>query len=698
MSIDVLISDMALRGDPLLNAPQNAQWTVRARCEMGKDSRGTATPVWWVPQDQNLKTSYRWTNLSPWWVLYEGVGNNQLANTRCQLRNLRLQILRLSSMSWQTFINTSDYGADNFDAAAIFSSGVADQRPALSGGGREFKMPTGNQNNIHGWGLTPFTVDVSPFILDIGNVCVSIEARLTLDNPSGPDQRSQSRITLGPGLDWYPYNRALISDMRIRNSSAQWNPGSGGGRYKLLSNEWQRFYFCPVFLPWGQAEYDRTASVPLSERTVTEAFLRAYPPDFAGAVTPPTGTFSIIMPPLANEGAIVPVFVRDATNAPVSGASVAWDGASGGLISGNTNSVGVSTITTSGSGAFRVRATSGANSANAQLTVTTTEENLLQNSEDISGVWEFEGTGNLMSLNSVPDIYGTTRFDLWTQGSNTPSLRQIVTSGVGTNPRLTGSAFFVRGSHDWVQMRVLNATSNRGADVWFNIGNGTQGSQRTLGGANNLVAGIERWASNIYRAWVSVDMPNETSGTGHLQIRVDSGDFAFNFPAGATVGVGGMMLNEGNLIPYISTNAVLTPPVIQFKSLTQARTGLPYGEEIVIAGSTPVTWSIISGGLPPGITSDASTATGRTLTLSSTGVTATTGTTFTVRAVNSQGQDVQEFTLPVIDPDNPVAPTTDVGAWFPKVTNGQASWASRTLVVPPSPNKIRRIRRAYIRG
>jgi hypothetical protein len=110
-----------------------------------------------------------------------------------------------------------------------------------------------------------------------------------------------------------------------------------------------------------------------------------------------------------------------------------------------------------------------------------------------------------------------------------------------------------------------------------------------------------------------------------------------------------------------SNSATLTvlqrgdPPIITTTSLPPATRGQSYCATLAATGTKPITWSIISGSLPGGLTLNASTG-------AICGTPTTTGTnTFTVRATNGiNPDDTQVFSLTVSVPDviTVVSPTT----------------------------------------
>ena len=107
------------------------------------------------------------------------------------------------------------------------------------------------------------------------------------------------------------------------------------------------------------------------------------------------------------------------------------------------------------------------------------------------------------------------------------------------------------------------------------------------------------------------------------------------------------ILDWDNWVAY-SYEATLTvvgsQPYITTPSLPEGIKGTSYIADLAATGTKPITWSIIAGSLPPGLSLNATS--GRIY-----GTPTTTGPLqFTVKATNGLGEDTKEFTMNVVEP------------------------------------------------
>jgi hypothetical protein len=89
----------------------------------------------------------------------------------------------------------------------------------------------------------------------------------------------------------------------------------------------------------------------------------------------------------------------------------------------------------------------------------------------------------------------------------------------------------------------------------------------------------------------------------------------------------------------------VTPPVIITTSLPGGTVGIPYSQVLAATGDTPITWSIVSGTLPGGLSHTGSTISGTP--------TVAGAFNYTVRATNRGGSDTQALSIAI----SPAAPT-----------------------------------------
>ena len=99
---------------------------------------------------------------------------------------------------------------------------------------------------------------------DVGAVHVTLEARLTVDDPSRRDDRERALYLIHVGADYYPEKNVDVSAF----APMGFNPGVGVSRAKRVRSDWQSFSFTTV----------NVGSVEANGSAMNEAELRADPP------------------------------------------------------------------------------------------------------------------------------------------------------------------------------------------------------------------------------------------------------------------------------------------------------------------------------------------------------------------------------------------------------------------------------------
>jgi len=242
-------------------------WSQGGAVTMGTKPKGDAIPDWYgYPTVAAIENWYR---LQFWWYVNITSGTNRGGNFRVQVRNQIVQIRRTSTGTWQEYGRSSGGDADYYGAQSSGApEGEAIYRPAVSGGGDEYKLsPNSVHVNIHGYGPS---INIQSIVDDIDNVALSCEARLVLDNPAGVDDRSTANLVMISGGDYYP----LMSSTNANTGVDYW-PGIGSHRPTKITNDWQMFMFTPL------SNTREVASSTITNKTVTEAAFRANPPAFS---------------------------------------------------------------------------------------------------------------------------------------------------------------------------------------------------------------------------------------------------------------------------------------------------------------------------------------------------------------------------------------------------------------------------------
>ncbi|MDO5102836.1 MAG: hypothetical protein Q4D91_08075 [Lautropia sp.] len=235
-SVQTIIDDMRLRNDGVLaGVNQGYGWAKGpGYVVMGNDPRGTNTPSYWSVYNSYYKSSAYWNAIIPWVVVFDGVGN-QASNTRVQLRNIKLYMKRKSNNRWEKIVDERVSG-ENYPKSL---QGDRTTRPDLryeADGSRSIR-PAGGNDVFHGWGSIQ-NLDAR----DVRAIFVTVQARLVVDNPNRPDDRSRARYLVHVGSDYYPETTTRVGQL----APSFYFPGVGVSRAKYVTNQWQSFNFATI--------------------------------------------------------------------------------------------------------------------------------------------------------------------------------------------------------------------------------------------------------------------------------------------------------------------------------------------------------------------------------------------------------------------------------------------------------------------
>jgi hypothetical protein len=258
-SVDTIVNDMKLRNDLVLaGIPLERGWaTGTGQVTMGNDPRGTRTPSWWNPADGYFKSGAYWTQIVPWMVIFDGVGN-AATNTRVEMRNMKAYYKSRSSGQWILLSQGQVEGA-NYPK---WLNAVQVDRPDIVsvGGGVVSVRPPSTELHFHGWCCARSL----PAPADIAAIHVTLQARLTVHDSSRTDDRSAARYLVQVGGDYYPDASLNVNAFAPVN----WNPGIGLSRSKLVGNTWQSYSFTTINVGYQDP----------GGASISEAELRLAPP------------------------------------------------------------------------------------------------------------------------------------------------------------------------------------------------------------------------------------------------------------------------------------------------------------------------------------------------------------------------------------------------------------------------------------
>ena len=235
-SVQEIVNDMKLYNEgELAGVDKGNGWASGpGYVIMGNIPRGTNTPSYWKPANTHFKSSATWNAVIPWLVVFDGVGNGA-TNTRVQMRNIKLYMKRKSTNRWEVIINPPISGEDYPKSLQGDQTTRADIRYEADGS-RSLK-PNGRNRVFHGWG-SPINFDA----WDLKALVTTVQARLVVDNPARPDDRSRAKFLIHVGADYYPETSTRVA----ATAPAYYFPGVGVSRAKYVRNEWRAFNFSTI--------------------------------------------------------------------------------------------------------------------------------------------------------------------------------------------------------------------------------------------------------------------------------------------------------------------------------------------------------------------------------------------------------------------------------------------------------------------
>lgn len=209
-SVEIIINDMKLphEGRPH-GVPASYDWALRPRVGMG-----------------NNPGTFR--AMVAWGQLYEDTNGNPATNTRVQIRDIKAYMLSKSDNRWHLLQNSRLVQGAAFREDFVDNSNKpADIRHEDDG---SISVTAGEGYNFHFWSPTRTSIDPN----DIAGMFTTVQARLVMNNPSRPDDRSQARYLIDMGGDYW------------LDVAAQWdylktNGDIGIGRFKYVTMGWQSF-------------------------------------------------------------------------------------------------------------------------------------------------------------------------------------------------------------------------------------------------------------------------------------------------------------------------------------------------------------------------------------------------------------------------------------------------------------------------
>jgi hypothetical protein len=240
---------------------------------MGGDWRGQSTPTWW--NSSNKFYGY-WNAAIPWFVIWDGQGHQSGLNTRVLVFDIELYVLRMDNV-WERINFAKTPGGEAFQRNLVSASGGADARNEGAGGLSVRVQPGGNV--YHGWGgMVGFQGS------NVKGVHSRIKFALIKHDVNGVDDRHLARYAVTVGADAYVYSGQRVTEF----GPANYNPGLGGSKFKLATNEVQEVCFTTLSSALG-VDYSANGGKDTSRFVMSDsAFLANLPPGVTLAGSPPS--------------------------------------------------------------------------------------------------------------------------------------------------------------------------------------------------------------------------------------------------------------------------------------------------------------------------------------------------------------------------------------------------------------------------
>ena len=219
--------------------------TGPGRVLMGNDARGSSAPDYWSSKlkHPDLASDKYWEAINPWMYITPSK-DNAATNTRVELSQIKLNILRRSTNQWET-IKVSKVEGDLYKPSLAGDSvKKPDVRDGENGSIQVMQDP---QLLFHGWGG-----DMKFDTKDILAVQTQVQARLVVNDQAKPDDRSKAQLLVQVGTDYYPRVGMKVTDELLQpknKNDGAYFPGVGLSRAKLVTNDWQTFSFTTVDAP-----------------------------------------------------------------------------------------------------------------------------------------------------------------------------------------------------------------------------------------------------------------------------------------------------------------------------------------------------------------------------------------------------------------------------------------------------------------
>jgi len=169
-----------------------------------------------------------WGYLLPWGVIFVAKEGNPATNTRVEMRNMRVYVLSKRTNTWRQVGSSTTVDGSFYNEDFRLGNDIKTAPMRTESDGGVSTTPIWPYA-YHFWccGRQPFDR------ADLGGVYATYQARLVVNDPSKPDDRSIARFLAYTGLDYW------------RDLTSGWAPGqpnngeAGHGRMKYVTTQWR---------------------------------------------------------------------------------------------------------------------------------------------------------------------------------------------------------------------------------------------------------------------------------------------------------------------------------------------------------------------------------------------------------------------------------------------------------------------------
>lgn len=169
-----------------------------------------------------------------WGTLYVDAAGNPAVNTRVNVRGGLMYWLRASTGKWNLGMATNAFDGNYYSEDFVTSYPDKLNFRTEPDGTLSFNTTAGR---VAHWYAPWPRILFDPY--DYAGVIVLYQARLIIDDPTGPDDRSIAKFLVNAGGDYYPG----ATTPGIEN-----NPGIGGSKFKYVEIDWRFWCMTTVTL------------------------------------------------------------------------------------------------------------------------------------------------------------------------------------------------------------------------------------------------------------------------------------------------------------------------------------------------------------------------------------------------------------------------------------------------------------------